>query len=221
MDANTPSAVKTDKEPRWPALVTLVAVGGVYAALPASLSFGPRWIVPVFVAALLVPTLITHRSGNHSMNQVFGLAVNGIVTLALIVSLALLLVALPAHKEEPTSLLLSAAALWVTNILIFALWYWRLDAGGPNGRDLRARHVNDWFIFPQTTMDEDAKQATGAHEWSPEFVDYLFLAFNTSTALSPTDAPVLARWAKGLMMVQASISLTVIVLLAGRAVNIL
>ncbi len=210
-----------DREPRWPALVALLAVGGVYASLPASMFVGPRWLVPVIVGALLVPTVISHQSGNHSLNHLFGLIANGFVTAALVVSLALLIRALPAHREAPTALLFSAAALWFTNILVFALWYWRLDAGGPNKRDLRAVHLKGAFLFPQMTMDDETRAAAGAKEWSPEFVDYLFLAFNTSTALSPTDAPILSRWAKGLMMLQAAISLTIIVLLAGRAVNIL
>ncbi len=210
-----------DREPRWPALIALLAVGGVYASLPASMFVGPRWLAPVIVAALLVPTVISHRSGNHSLNHLFGLIANGFVTASLVVSLALLIRALPAHKEAPAALLLSSAALWLTNILVFALWYWRLDAGGPNKRDMRAYHLKGAFLFPQMTMDDDARKAADAEEWSPEFVDYLFLAFNTSTALSPTDAPILSRWAKGLMMLQATISLTVIVLLAGRAVNIL
>ncbi len=222
MNVSTPYVPQPeDMEPRWPALVALLAVGGVYTSLPASMFIGPRWLVPLIVAALLVPTVISHQSGNYSLNHLFGLIANGFVTVALVVSLALLIRALPAHREAPTALLLSAAALWFTNILVFALWYWRLDAGGPNKRDLRAIHLNGAFLFPQMTLDDESRAAMGAQGWSPEFIDYLFLAFNTSTALSPTDAPVLSRWAKGLMMLQASISLTVIVLLAGRAVNIL
>ena len=106
-------------------------------------------------------------------------------------------------------------------ILVFALWYWRLDAGGPHGRDLRFGHPDEAFLFPQMTMHPEAKLKAGEEAWSPNFVDYLFLAFNTSTALSPTDVPVLTRWAKVLMMLQSLISLTVLVLLAARAVNIL
>jgi uncharacterized membrane protein len=139
----------------------------------------------------------------------------------MIASVSLLIAALPAHKESPTALLLSAAFLWFTNILVFALWYWRLDAGGPHRRDSRAGHADGAFLFPQMTMPPEAKAAAGQQAWSPNFLDYLFLAFNTSTAFSPTDVPVLARWGKVLMMLQSLISLTVIVLLAARAVNIL
>jgi uncharacterized membrane protein len=139
----------------------------------------------------------------------------------MIVSLGLLIDAIPEHRVAPPALLRSAAALWVTNILIFASWYWRLDAGGPLARARTPGHTDGAFLFPQMTMDPEAKIAAGEHEWEPNFVDYLFLAFNTSTALSPTDVPVLSRWAKVLMMIQALISLMVIVLLAARAVNIL
>lgn len=155
------------------------------------------------------------------MNQALAYVLLTIITLAMIVSLSLLIGALPDHKQSPKSLLLSAAALWSTNILVFAAWYWRLDAGGPNARDLTRVHTDGAFLFPQMTMDQEAKLAAGEQCWRPGFVDYLFLAFNTSTAFSPTDVPVLSRWAKLMMMVQSSISLATLALLAARAVNIL
>jgi hypothetical protein len=200
----------------------LLAVAGLYAALPASLLVGgPRWLLMAVVAVLLVPTIISHSAGQHSLNQRLGYVLNGVVTVAMIWSLALLITALPEHKINPSQLLRSAASLWVANILVFASWYWRLDAGGPHERDKTPGHTDGAFLFPQMTMDPAAKIAAGEHEWEPNFVDYLFLAFNTSTAFSPTDVPVLSRWAKILMMVQALISLLVIALLAARAVNIL
>ena len=208
-----------DPEPRWPAMIALLAVGGLYMALPSSIVAGPRWLLLVLVSVLLVPTVISRQSGYHLINQILGTAVTAIVTIAMILSLAFLVQALPAHKESPVALLRSAVALWVTNILVFALWYWRLDAGGPHRRDLRVGHPDGAFLFPQMTMHTKGKPAQP--EWSPNFVDYLFIAFNTSTALSPTDAPVLSRWAKLLMMIQAMISLAVVALLAARAVNIL
>jgi len=139
----------------------------------------------------------------------------------MVVSVFLLISALPSHKQSPPALLRSAALLWLTNILVFALWYWRLDAGGPHGRDARPGHFEGAFLFPQMTMPTQAKVASGQRLWSPNFLDYLFLAFNTSTAFSPTDTPPLARWGKMLMMLQSLISLTVLALLAARAVNIL
>jgi hypothetical protein len=209
-------------EPRWPALVALLGAGALYAALPASLLVaGPRWLLAGLVLLLLVPAEIAHRRGNHSLNQAIGYVLNSLITFALILSLSLLIEALADHEVTPGELLRSAAALWITNILIFASWYWRLDAGGPHERARTPGHTDGAFLFPQMTMDPEAKLAAGEKEWEPNFVDYLFLAFNTSTALSPTDAPILSRWAKVLMMIQALISLLVIVLLAARAVNIL
>ncbi len=209
-------------EPRWPALVALLGAGALYAALPSSLLVGgPRWLPLALVLLLLIPAEVTHKRGNHALNQVIGYILNSVITLAMIGSLALLIDALPEHRVSPRELLRSAAALWITNILIFASWYWRLDGGGPNERARTLGHTDGAFLFPQMTMDTEAKLAAGEHEWEPNFIDYLFLAFNTSTALSPTDVPVLSRWAKVLMMMQAMISLVVIVLLAARAVNIL
>jgi hypothetical protein len=144
-----------------------------------------------------------------------------VLTGGLIISAILLVNALPARKETPQQLLLSAASLWVTNILVFALWYWRLDAGGPYQRDKEPGHSEGAFLFPWMTMSKEALREAGQPDWSPNFIDYLFLAFNSSTAFSPTDVPVLARWAKVLMMLQSLLSLLIIALLAARAVNIL
>jgi hypothetical protein len=210
----------SDPEPRWPVIVALLANGGLYAALPTRLAILPPWQLLVVIAILTVPAILARQRGRHTINQVLGYGVNGVITIVMVGSLILLVRALPAHRETPSELLISAGALWITNILVFALWYWRLDAGGPNHRDLRPGHDEGAFLFPQMTLDTE-KTANGGVLWSPNFVDYLFLAFNTSTALSPTDVPVLSRWAKLLMMMQASISLTVLVLLAARAVNIL
>jgi hypothetical protein len=210
------------REPLWPPFVAMLAIGGLYSALPTSLSGGaPRWLLPAIIVVMLVTILIFHRRGNHALHQTLGYVLNSIVTAALIVALALLLWEVAKHRIEPQRLLRSAAALWVSNFLVFASWYWRLDGGGPHQRALTVGHTDGAFLFPQMTMHPDAKSAAGEEEWEPNFVDYLFLAFNTSTAFSPTDVPVLSRWAKILMMVQAMISLLVIALLAGRAVNIL
>ena len=203
-------------QPRWMVIIAILAVGGLYTALPQSLSVGPRWLFPLIVAGLLVPSVLTHRSGNQAWNNLIGYALAGILTLFLVWSLVLLVVALPAHKEAPVTLLRSAVALWITNVLVFALWYWRLDAGGPYRRDDRPGHESGSFLFPQMLLTDEKWKL-----WSPNFIDYLFLAFNTSTAFSPTDVPVLSRWAKVLTMAQASISLTAVAVLAARAVNIL
>jgi hypothetical protein len=200
----------------------MLALAGLYAALPSSLLVGaPRWFVAAVVVALLVPIEITHRNGNHSLSHLFGYILNGIVTAAMVISLVLLISAVTEHTIKPQELLRSAAALWIANFVVFASWYWHLDAGGPHQRALTLGHTDGAFLFPQMTMRPEAKIAAGEQHWEPNFVDYLFLAFNTSTAFSPTDVPVLSRWAKILMMIQAIISLLVIALLAGRAVNIL
>ena len=210
-----------DSEPRWPAFIAVLAVGGLYAGLPEALTMGPRWLFPSIVLAFLIPTIVSHHTSRHRLNMLFGFAVDAVLTLGLTISIVLLIAALPTHQETPQALLLSAASLWITNILVFALWYWRLDAGGPHQRDRRAGHLEGAFLFPQMTMTEEALKKAGAEDWSPEFIDYLFLAFNTSTAFSPTDVPVLARWAKVLMMLQSLLSLLIVALLAARAVNIL
>ena len=208
-------------EPRWPAGIALLATGALYYALPSSLTVGPDWLVLVLVFLLVILALVSYYSGYLKVSQTLGYLASGVVTLALIASLALLVSRIPAHKDTPLELLTAAVALWVSNMLVFACWYWRLDAGGPYQRDLRTSHTDGAFLFPQMVLDPDLRREMGEDQWRPGFVDYLFLAFNTSTAFSPTDVPVLSRWAKGLMMIQAIISLATIAILAARAVNIL
>jgi uncharacterized membrane protein len=214
-------AEQSDREPRWPAFIGALAAGGLYAALPEALTLGPRWLFPSLVLAVLIPSMVSYHTGRHRLNAILGLAVDSLLTVGLIVSVILLINALPTGKETPQELLLSAASLWITNILVFALWYWRLDAGGPYQRDKVPGHFDGAFLFPQMTMSKEALRESSQRNWSPNFIDYLFLAFNTSTAFSPTDVPALARWAKILMMLQSLLSLLIIALLAARAVNIL
>jgi hypothetical protein len=205
-------------EPRWQAVLALLAVGGIYVALPRALIVGPKWALPVFIVVLLTPTVVAHRTGKLSWNRTLGIVISSVITLALIASVGLLVAAVPSHKETPVELLSSGAELWLTNVLVFALWYWRLDGGGPHLREMGSHHTAGAFFFPQMM---DGAPIENAKTWSPRFIDYVFLAFNTSTAFSPTDTPVLARWGKVLMMLQSIISLAILVLLAARAVNIL
>jgi uncharacterized membrane protein len=190
----------------------------MYWGLPDELSVGPRWLLLLIILVLLAPLMITHRSGRHQMNHILALLVDAILTLFLIGSLIFLVQGLPSHREAPAALLRSAAGLWLTNILVFALWYWRLDAGGPHAREHATGRIKSAFLFPQ--MTRSGTEAEGA-PWYPHFVDYLFLAFNTSTAFSPSDTSVLSRGAKLAMMAQSLISLSILALLAARAVNIL
>jgi hypothetical protein len=208
-------------EPRWPVLVATFSIGLLFYAMPETLTVGPRWLILVVVAALMIPAAIFHRIGRADLNQIFAYASLAVITTGVISSLALLIVRLPTHKEMPLELLRAAAALWVSNLLVFASWYWRLDGGGPDARDKAGVHKDGAFLFPQMMMDQDLRKQMGEDTWSPGFIDYLFLAFNTSTAFSPTDVPVLSRWAKAMMIVQSAISLATIALLAARAVNIL
>ena len=208
-------------EPRWPALVALLGAGGLFYVLPAGLKAGPDWVVLLFPAVMALPGVLFPTLRRRAWIHLLGYAAVGVVTMAMIGSLVLLVSRLPAHKESPAELLRAASALWVANILVFAAWYWRLDAGGPAQRDLRESHTDGAFLFPQMTLSPEIRREMGEDQWSPHFIDYLFLAFNTSTAFSPTDVAALSRWAKALMMVQSIISLTTIALLAARAVNIL
>ncbi len=216
---STTSTEPIRREPRWPAVVALLAIAGLYASLPERLTLGPSWVLLVIIAILLLPVIVSHRVGKMRWNFALGVILLAVITAALIWSLASLIAGLPDKRQPPADLLRSATALWASNVLIFASWYWRLDAGGPHSRDLRSSHTEGAFLFPQMTLQPESPMADSG--WKPGFVDYLFLAFNTSTAFSPTDVPVLSRWAKALMMVQSCISLSTVAILAARAINIL
>ena len=207
-------------QPAWPAIVSLLGVGGLHLSLPESLTVGPSWLLLAVISTLMVPVVIAWLRGSFALNQVLGYILLGIITADLGWSLGLLVRSLIFHQIAPSKLLGSACALWFSNILIFASWYWRLDAGGPYARHLRGNHTEGDFLFPQMTLAPKSQKPV-EQNWSPHFVDYLFLAFNTSTAFSPTDTPVLSRWAKVAMMVQSIISFATVALLASRAVNIL
>ena len=207
--------------PRWPATVALVAIGGLHYALPSDLTIGPDWLLLAAVVLLSIPAIVAHRRGRHDLNQWIGYVISGLIAAELIGSLALLVAGLPQKRENPEALLKAAVGLWISNILVFASLYWRLDAGGPNEREVRGSHTGGAFLFPQMMLDPELKNEMCGEHWSPGFVDYLFLAFNTSTAFSPTDVPVLTRWAKLLMMLQSLISLATVAIVAARAINIL
>lgn len=224
----TTSDTDADPEPRWPAVIAVFALIGLNFALPHSLIIGAWWFYPLLVVPLLIGSVISRHCHWHKANYILGHLTAAVVTLFMLASLFLLVRALPSqspYKETPGALLRSAAALWITNVIVFAQWYWRLDAGGPFHRDRRRGdgygHTDGAFLFPQMSLTPELREMTGETYWSPNFWDYLFLAFNTSTAFSPTDTAVLSRWAKLLMMIQAFISLAVISLLAARAVNII
>lgn len=208
-------------EPRWQALLAFLAVGAIYLALPPQLVVGPIWLLPMVIVVLLIPTVVSHRTGRRSLNRVLGIFINGLTTVALIVSVGLLVRALPSHKEAALQLLLSGGLLWLTNVIVFALWYWRLDGGGPTARHEHKRFGSCSFLFPQMQVPRDERAQFECTGWRPHFVDYLFVAFTQSSTFGPTDAPLLSRWAKVLAMIQSAISLSIVILLISRAVGVL
>jgi hypothetical protein len=208
-------------EPRWQALLAVVAIGAIYLALPKDLIIGPIWLVPGLIIILLIPTVVSHRTGRRSLNRALGILISGITTLALMASVALLVKSLPSHKESALELLLSGALLWLTNVIVFALWYWRLDGGGPTARHEHKKFGSTSFLFPQMQLERTERGRFECEGWRPIFVDYLFVAFTQSSTFGPTDAPLLARWAKIFAMVQVFISLSIVILLISRAVGVL
>ena len=218
----TASPEHIDKpEPRGQAVLAFLAICAIYLALPRNLVVGPTWLLPTLIVVLLVPTVVSHRVGRHSLNRTLGFVINGITTLALIGSVILLVRGLPAHRESPLQLLRSAGLLWLTNVIVFALWYWRLDGGGPTLRAKEKKFGSTSFLFPQMQIPHDERAQFECVLWRPRFVDYLFVAFTQSSTFGPTDAPLLARWAKALAMVQIIISLTIVILLVSQAVGVL
>jgi uncharacterized membrane protein len=201
--------------PRWAAAIGAIAIGLLYLALPGHLTFGPSWLLLALEIPLLLPLLFARMTGrilSPKTIRLLALALLVVVTAGLAVSIALLIITLPTNKQA-SLLLRSAGVLWCANILVFALWYWEVDGGGPHKRHQHGHQAAD-FLFPQQVNGNKGG-------WAPHFVDYLFVAFTGATALSPADTYPLTRPAKFLMMTEAILSLIIIVLLAARAVNIL
>jgi hypothetical protein len=199
--------------PRWPAYVALLIIGALFAVISGTLTLGPRVFLLALVSVLLVPLLSAHQTGNHRLARLLGLGLVGLVTAAVVVSVFLLISSSFSGQTPAPALLQDTALLWVINVVTFAVWYWEIDGGGPARRH-RVGHVSDDFLFPQMNPDDQT-----ARNWSPGFLDYLFLAFNTSTAFSPTVTAFLSPRVKVLMMVQAVLSLLNLAVLVSRAVN--
>ncbi|MBV9972210.1 MAG: hypothetical protein JO135_02635 [Candidatus Eremiobacteraeota bacterium] len=214
-------------EPRWHASLAVIAALALYITLPPKVTFGPLWLFPLLVLSLLVPLSIFAPMRRHetAAQRFWSIVLIAVVNLFNIVSLALLvnsLVNRPAHVPAATGqhLLVGGIQIWLTNILVFALWFWELDAGGPEKR-AHAESACDFpgpdFYFPQMTTELRAIEPT----WKPLFGDYLFLAFCSATALSPADTMPLTRLAKMLMLAEALVSLVTIAIIVSRAINIL
>ena len=202
-------------------MLAFLAIGAIYLALPRDLIIGPIWLLPTLIVVLLVPTVVSHRVGKYSLNRILGIIINGITTLGLVGSVILLVRALPSHQASPLQLLRSGGLLWLTNVIVFALWYWRLDGGGPTLRHKQKKFGSASFLFPQMQIPHDERAQFECARWRPRFIDYLFVAFTQSSTFGPTDAPLLARWAKVLATCQIFISLSIVVLLISRAVGVL
>ena len=200
---------------RWPALVALLAIGAIYLVIPRQLALGPSWSVLALVVVAALVLAFTIRRDMHLASRRVALMVIGVVTVAIAVSAGFLVGQLTIGLTNAPQLLRDAALIWVANTLIFSVWYWELDGGGPVRR--HKGYTSQDFIFPQMT-EENAELRDN---WRPGFIDYLFLSFNTSTAFSPTDTLILSRRAKVLMMCQSLVSLVVIAVLAARAINTL
>lgn len=215
-------------EPRWPASLAVIVSLALYVALPDRLRLFPVWILPALEIALLAPLSIAapRRHPNEARWQRYAaVALIALVNAANFLSLVLLVeVIIGAGKVNPaasnnasngTYLIFAAFNIWLTNVLVFALWYWELDRGGPDERT-RHQHRQPDFLFPQMSTP-----ACTLPNWRPHFIDYLYVSFTNATAFSPTDTMPLTAWAKLLMMLQSVASLLTVALVAARAVNII
>jgi len=208
-------------EPRWPILVAIVVAVLLYGSLPDRLTLGPAWVAQAVELALLLPLVLTephwHPGAGWPWQRVVSLVLTGAIQVSNLISLGLLVTSLlgGATKATGAALIVEAGKIWLTNVVVFGLWYWEIDRGGPRARHMRESHSPD-FLFPQMTAPDVAP----AH-WMPIFVDYLYLAFTNAMAFSPTDTLPLTPRVKALMLIQALISLLTIALVAARAVNIL
>ncbi len=207
------------REAAWPAALTVLAAIGLQVALPRRLSVGPAWLIPALEGALLLGlTLATPRQleGPHRRRRRVALTLAALVSLANAISLGALTHLLLHHNvTSGHELIVSGLLIWLTNFLIFALWYWELDRGGPGRRAAGEDSAPD-FLFPQMSDDRIEPR-----DWRPAFIDYLYLSLTNAAAFSPTDTMPLSPMAKCIMGVQSIISLITIGLIVSRAVNIL
>jgi uncharacterized membrane protein len=208
-----------DPEPFWPALGTVAGAIILQLTLPARLTVGPSWLIPALEGALVVGLLLSSPKEieyEHPRRRRWAIGLVALVSAANTYSL----VSLSKHllKHQPTNgrqLIISGMLIWLTNFLIFALWYWEMDRGGPGKRAMGLDEPPD-FLFPQMTDDRIQPR-----NWRPKYVDYLYVSLTNATAFSPTDTMPLSAWSKILMGVQAVLSLVTIGLIVSRAVNIL
>jgi uncharacterized membrane protein len=206
-------------DPYWPAQLAVGLAIVLNLSLASQITIGPRWLLPGVEGILLVALVVIapSRATVHTVGEPrFALAVIGLVSLVNIVLLARLVDHLiNGSSVGGRSLILSGAVLWVTNVLLFAVWYWEMDRGGPVARYENATALVD-FQFPQI---DDPKLAPEG--WRPGFLDYLYVSLTNSTAFSPTDTMPLTHTAKIVMAIQSVTALLTVGLVIARAVNIL
>ncbi|MEA2671813.1 MAG: hypothetical protein QOG45_2033 [Chloroflexota bacterium] len=211
--------VACHREPRWPASLAALAALLLYLTLPAKLTIGPAWLIPAGEAALLLFLTLTspdREREEERVGRLLSIAVIVVINAANVVSLVRLIDALvTGGAADGRSLIIYSVQIWMTNVIVFALWYWELDRGGP-GERTHHQHREPDFLFPQMVTPEAAPSG-----WSPTFLDYLYVAFTNATAFSPTDTMPLTVMAKMLMAVQSLASLLTVAVVAARAVNIL
>lgn len=187
--------------------------------LPGKLTIGPGWVIPALEGALVIPLTLKapYRHPEEArLIRLASLLLIALVNLANVASLALLVhLVLSGGVVSGRQLIFSGIQIWLTLIIVFALWYWELDRGGPSIRG-HAEERDPDFLFPQMATPELRQP-----DWMPAFVDYLYLSFTNATAFSPTDTMPLTPWSKVLMLAESLASITTVVMVAGRAVNIL
>ena len=202
--------------PRWPGAVALLSIGASYLALSDYVTVVPRLWLPGLMTISVGALLIAHALGRYRLARTISLVLLGVVTASLILRAFFLVITLSERGASAFSVLVDAALIWVSTVVIFAVWYWEIDAGGPDERTMET-HASKDFLFPQ--MDQhDGKRAIG---WTPGFPEYLFVAFTTSSAFGPTDTPVLSRRVKILMVIQTVLSSVVVIVLVAWAVGTL
>jgi hypothetical protein len=207
-------------EARWPMASAVLAAIVLTILLPSAIRVGPQWLLPVLEGVLLVivivadPVRINRRSREIRMVSIVLVSVLVVGTLWSTGLLIDDLIRGGPETNSATDLLAAGTAIWVSNIIAFALLYWEVDGGGAAARAHRIPEHGD-FAFPQQSNPRLAQPS-----WRPRFIDYLYLGYTNATAFSPTDVMPLAPWAKMTMAVQSFISIAILGLVIARAVNV-